>query len=113
MKSQERRTISLPVFDEHTEPTWSLWPECDLLAVRWPDRMWIKLTLRISQTAPSPPFNVVDPDSIIKQLTMDKKVKDGKNNFILLNDIGNSYISNNVTINMIKDSIIKLWIYLL
>ena len=50
----------------------------------------------------------LDPDSIIKQLTMDKKVKDGKNNFILLNDIGNSYISNNVTMDMIKDSIIKL-----
>jgi 3-dehydroquinate synthetase len=50
----------------------------------------------------------LDPDSIIKQLTMDKKVKDGKNNFILLNDIGNSYIFNNVTMDMIKDSIIKL-----
>tara|TARA_Y100001970_G_scaffold290809_1_gene425831 strand:- start:2016 stop:3071 length:1056 start_codon:yes stop_codon:yes gene_type:complete len=54
------------------------------------------------------PVVKLDSDSIINQLTMDKKVKDGKNNFILLNDIGNSYISNNVTMDMIKDSIIKL-----
>ena len=50
----------------------------------------------------------LDPDLIINQLTMDKKVKNGKNNFILLNDIGNSYISNDVTTDMIKNSILKI-----
>ena len=39
---------------------------------------------------------------------MDKKMEKNKNNFILLNDIGNSYISNNVTKDMIKNSIVSL-----
>jgi 3-dehydroquinate synthase len=50
----------------------------------------------------------VDIDLIINQLAKDKKVKDGKNNFILLNDIGNSYISNDVSMNIIKNSILNL-----
>ena len=50
----------------------------------------------------------LDLDSIINQLTMDKKVKDGKNNFILLNDIGNSYISNDLDMEIINSSILNL-----
>ena len=49
-----------------------------------------------------------DTEKILDQLSKDKKRINGKNNFILLNSIGNSYISNNVTIDMIKESIIKL-----
>jgi len=54
------------------------------------------------------PVIKLDSDSIINQLTMDKKVKDGKNNFILLNDIGNSYISNDVDTKIINNSILNL-----
>ena len=50
----------------------------------------------------------LDPDLIINQLKMDKKVENNKNYFILLNDIGNSYISNDVTTDMIKNSILKI-----
>jgi len=49
-----------------------------------------------------------DVDLIINQLKKDKKIEDNKNNFILLNHIGNSYISNKVSIDMIKNSISNL-----
>ena len=46
-----------------------------------------------------------DRDLIIKQITRDKKRFGGKNNFILLNEIGNSYISNDITDDIINNSI--------
>ena len=56
--------------------------------------------------------NIFDIEKILKQLSKDKKRINGKNNFILLNSIGNSYISNNIEVDLIKNSISKLWIYL-
>ena len=44
----------------------------------------------------------------MNQLSKDKKVVDGKNQFILLNDIGNAYISNDIDKNIIKNSILSL-----
>jgi len=49
-----------------------------------------------------------DVDLIMNQLSKDKKVVDGKNQFILLNDIGNAYISNDIDKNIIKNSILSL-----
>lgn len=54
-----------------------------------------------------PPLDL-DVDLIIKQLSRDKKIIDGKNQFILLNDIGDSYISNDINKDVIKNSIINL-----
>ena len=49
-----------------------------------------------------------DIEKILKQLSKDKKRINGKNNFILLNSIGNSYISDNIGIDLIKNSISNL-----
>ena len=38
----------------------------------------------------------------------DKKRKNGNNNFILLNNIGNSYIAENLDDQLVKDSISTL-----
>ena len=54
-----------------------------------------------------PPLSL-DVDLIMNQLSKDKKVVDGKNQFILLNDIGNAYISNDIDKNIIKNSILSL-----
>jgi len=50
-------------------------------------------------------FNV---ERILKQLSKDKKRMNSKNNFILLNSIGNSYISDDIEINLIKNTISNL-----
>ena len=49
----------------------------------------------------------IKPDNnlIIEQIKRDKKRLSGKNNFILLNEIGNSYISNDITDDIINNSI--------
>ena len=44
-------------------------------------------------------------DDIINFLSMDKKIVKGNNNFILLNGIGNSYISSDVNNKLIRNSI--------
>jgi len=49
-----------------------------------------------------------DSEKILKYILRDKKQKDGENNFILLNGIGNSYISDDVEKNLIKASILNL-----
>jgi len=46
-----------------------------------------------------------DKNLIIQQIKRDKKKFRGKNNFILLNEIGNSYISNDITDDIINNSI--------
>ena len=58
------------------------------------------------------PKIIFDIEKIIEQLSKDKKRINGKNNFILLNSIGNSYISDNIEIDLIKNSISNLWTYL-
>tara|TARA_B100000287_G_scaffold434880_1_gene500781 strand:- start:198 stop:1253 length:1056 start_codon:yes stop_codon:yes gene_type:complete len=47
-------------------------------------------------------------EKILEYILRDKKQKKGKNNFILLNGIGNSYISSDIEKNLIKDSILSL-----
>ena len=47
-------------------------------------------------------------ERILKQLSKDKKRMNSKNNFILLNSIGNSYISDDIEINLIKNTISNL-----
>jgi len=54
------------------------------------------------------PEIVFDIKKILEQLSKDKKRINGKNNFILLNSIGDSYISDNVKIDLIKNSISNL-----
>jgi len=54
------------------------------------------------------PKIIFDIEKIIEQLSKDKKRINGKNNFILLNSIGNSYISDNIEIDLIKNSISNL-----
>ena len=54
------------------------------------------------------PEIVFDIKKILKQISKDKKRINGKNNIILLNSIGNSYISDNIEINLIKNSISNL-----
>jgi len=49
-----------------------------------------------------------DKDLIIRQIGRDKKRVNGKNNFILLNEIGSSYISNNISNDIINESILIL-----
>jgi len=49
-----------------------------------------------------------DVNLIMNQLSKDKKVVGGKNQFILLNDIGNSYISTDIDKDIIKKSILSL-----
>ena len=54
------------------------------------------------------PKIIFDIEKILKQISKDKKRINGKNNFILLNSIGNSYISDNIEIDLIKNSISNL-----
>jgi len=54
------------------------------------------------------PKIIFDIEKILEQLSKDKKRINGKNNFILLNSIGNSYISDNIEIDLIKNSISNL-----
>ena len=54
------------------------------------------------------PEVVFDIEKILKQISKDKKRINGKNNFILLNSIGNSYISDNIDSSLIKNSILNL-----
>ena len=54
------------------------------------------------------PKIIFDIEKILEQLSKDKKRINGKNNFILLNSIGNSYISDNIGIDLIKNSISNL-----
>ena len=54
-----------------------------------------------------PPISL-DPNLIINQLSKDKKIKNNSIYFILLNGIGNSYISNKVDENIIRNSILNL-----
>ena len=51
------------------------------------------------------PYLKPNADDIINLLSMDKKVVMSKNNFILLNGIGNSYISSDVNNDLIRNSI--------
>tara|TARA_B100000131_G_C18080041_1_gene597900 strand:+ start:57 stop:1115 length:1059 start_codon:yes stop_codon:yes gene_type:complete len=50
----------------------------------------------------------LDKDLIISQINRDKKRVSGKNNFILLNEIGSSYISNDISNDIINESILIL-----
>jgi len=50
----------------------------------------------------------LDSNKIINQLQNDKKVENNKNIFILLNDIGNSYISDKINKQTIENSILNL-----
>ena len=50
----------------------------------------------------------IDIDSILSNLAKDKKRVNSNNNFILLNSIGSSYISNNIKLNQIKDILLEL-----
>ena len=54
------------------------------------------------------PKIIFDIEKILEQISKDKKRINGKNNFILLNSIGNSYISDNIGIDLIKNSISNL-----
>ncbi len=49
-----------------------------------------------------------DTEKILDQLSKDKKRINGKNNFILLNSIGNSYISDNIEVDLIKNTVSNL-----
>ena len=51
----------------------------------------------------NPPIIDIDVDDIIEIMKNDKKRIDDKYNFILLNDIGSSYISDKITLNQLKD----------
>ena len=51
----------------------------------------------------NPPIIDIDIDDIIEIMKNDKKRIDDKYNFILLNDIGSSYISDKITPNQLKD----------
>ena len=50
----------------------------------------------------------INVNSIINKLTKDKKRINGKNNFILLNSIGSSYISDDVNIDQIKEILLEI-----
>ena len=54
------------------------------------------------------PKIIFDIEKILEQISKDKKRINGKNNFILLNSIGNSYISDNIEIDLIRNSISNL-----
>ena len=54
------------------------------------------------------PIFSIDIDQILNKLNKDKKRINSKNNFILLNGIGSSYISNDVKINQIKEVLLDL-----
>ena len=54
------------------------------------------------------PSITIDIDEILNKLTKDKKRINSKNNFILLNGIGSSYISNDVKMNQIKEILLDL-----
>ena len=54
------------------------------------------------------PSIVADCDKIFDLIDRDKKIKLGKPNFILLNDIGNCYITSNINSSIIKQSIKNL-----
>ena len=49
-----------------------------------------------------------DNGKIFNGIKKDKKRKNGNNNFILLNNIGNSYIAENLDDQLVKDSISTL-----
>ena len=51
----------------------------------------------------NPPIIDIDIDDIIEIMKNDKKRIDNKYNFILLNDIGSSYISDKITPNQLED----------
>ena len=51
----------------------------------------------------NPPKLDIDIDDIIEIMKNDKKRIEDKYNFVLLNDIGSSYISDKITSNQIKD----------
>ena len=51
----------------------------------------------------NPPILDVDINDILEIMKNDKKRIDDKYNFILLNDIGSSYISDKITPNQLKD----------
>ena len=54
------------------------------------------------------PIINIDIDAILNRLSKDKKRINSKNNFILLNGIGSSYISNDVNMNQIKEVLLEL-----
>jgi len=54
------------------------------------------------------PKIIFDTEKILKYISRDKKQKNGKSNFILLNSIGNSYISNDIKNDLIENSILNL-----
>ncbi|MCH2507568.1 MAG: 3-dehydroquinate synthase [Dehalococcoidia bacterium] len=47
----------------------------------------------------------IDPDSVLDAIQMDKKVKDKKINWILLTEIGNSFVSSTVDDRVVQDTI--------
>ena len=54
------------------------------------------------------PKVILDVDKIMLMMKKDKKIENDAINFILLNEIGNSYISNNVSNQIIKKSILSI-----
>ncbi|RKY54983.1 MAG: 3-dehydroquinate synthase [Candidatus Neomarinimicrobiota bacterium] len=53
-------------------------------------------------------INVMDIDNAIMALMHDKKIRDGKLNFVLLNDIGSPEIVNDVTPEMVRETLVWL-----